>query len=228
MYLSRGRVAVGCVKRWEMSCVCRRNFLWSMEHSRRYRVQSKKKWCTVLMVFSSQLGQWGESKHLIRWRCLFNPMCPVWSCMMMEVCLRNSGLMSFIHFFDRTDLSIPLMWRQHGEVFQQCAQRRWILDFDSWCSVDKLAGRGFLKSAGRSFRGLELPVAASLASLLALSFGAKSRCPGTQCICKSIIPFDFAVHCWFRCWACRNRSLCWIRSWRWWSLPAMSCMASSR
>ena len=147
------------------------------------------------MAFSSQLGQWGESKRLIQWRCLFNPMCPVRSCMMMEVCLHDSGLTSFIHFFVRTDLSIPLMWWQRGEVFQQRAQRCWILDFDSWCSADKLAGRDFLKSAGRSFGGLELPVAASLASLLALLFRAKSRCPGTQCICKSIIPFDFAVHC---------------------------------
>ena len=178
-----------------MSCVCCCNFLWSMERSRRYQVQSKRKWCTVLMAFLSQLGQWGESERLIQWRCLFNPMCPVQSCMTMEVCLHDSSLMSFIHFFNRTDLSIPLMWRQHGEVFQWRTQCHWILDFDSWHSVDKLAGRGFLKSAGRSFGGLELPVAASLASLLALLFGAKLRCPGTQCICKSIIPFDFAVHC---------------------------------
>ena len=147
------------------------------------------------MLFSSQLGQWGESKHLIQWRCLFNPMCPVRSCMTMEVCLCDSSLTSFIHFFNRTDLSIPLMWWQCGEVFQRRAQRCWILDFDSCSSVDKLTGRGFLKSAGRSFGGLELPVAASLASSSALLFGAKSRCPGTQCICKSIIPFDFAVHC---------------------------------
>ena len=195
MHLSSGRVAAGCVKRWEMSYVRRRNFLWSMERSRRYLVQSKRKWCIVSMAFSSQLGQWGESERLIRWRCLFNPMCPVRSCMMMEVCLRDSGLTSFIHFFDRTDLSIPLMWWQRGEVFQRRAQRRWILDFDSCRSADKLAGRGFLKSAGRSFGGLELPVAASLASSSALSFGAKSRCPGTQCICKSIIPFDFSVRC---------------------------------
>ena len=109
MYLSRGRVAAGCVKRWEMSCVRRRNFLWSMECSRWYLVQLKRKWCTVLMAFSLQLGQWGESKHLIQWRCLFNPMCPVWSCMTMEVCLCDSSLTSFIHFFNRTDLSIPLM-----------------------------------------------------------------------------------------------------------------------
>ena len=178
-----------------MSCVRHRNFLWSMECSQWYLVQLKRKWCTVSMAFSSQLGQWGESERLIQWRCLFNPICPVWSCMTMEVCLHNSGLTSFIHFFNRTDLSIPLMWRQCGEVFQWRAQRHWILDFNSCSSADKLAGRGFLKSAGRSFGGLELPVAASLASSSALLFRAKSRCPGTQCICKSIIPFDFAVHC---------------------------------
>ena len=151
------------------------------------------------MAFSSQLGQWGESERLIQWRCLFSPMCPVQSCMIMEACLRDTGLISFIHFFDRTDLSILPIWQQHGEVFQWRAQCRWILDFDSWRSADRLAGSGFLRSAGRSLGGLELPVAASLASSSALSFRAKSRCPGTQCICKSTIPFDFAVCCWFHC-----------------------------
>ena len=146
IYLSRGRVAAGCVKRWEMPCVWRCNFLWSIARSRRYQVQSKRKWCTVSMVFLLQLGQWGESERLIWWRCIFSPVCPVQSCMIMEACLCDSGLISFTHFFDRTDLSILPIWRQRGELFQQQAQHCWNLDFDSWCSADRLAGRGFLRS----------------------------------------------------------------------------------
>ena len=38
--------------------------------------------------------------------------------------------------------------------------------------------------------------AASLVSSSALLFGAKLRCPGTQCICKSITPFDLVDNCW--------------------------------
>ena len=193
-----------------------------------YQVQSKRKWCTVSLAFSSQLGQCGESERLIRWRCLFRPMCPVWSCMTMEACSHDSDLVSFIHFFNGIDLSILPMWWQRGEVFQRRAQRRWILDFDSWRSVDRLAGRGFLRSAGRSFGGLELPVAASLASSSALLFSAKSRCPGTQCICKSTIPFDFVMCCWFCCRSHLKRSLCWSWSWRQWSFSVASCMASSK
>ena len=135
---------------------------------------------------------------MIWWRCLFRPM------------------------FDGMDLSIPPMW------WQCRVQRHWILAFNSWHSADKLAGRGFLRSVGRSFGGLEFPVAASLASLLALSFSAKSRCPGIQCICKSTIPFDFAMRCWFHCQSCLKRSLCWSQSWCWWSLLVASCMVSSR
>ena len=182
-----------------MSCIRRRNSPWSIDRLCQYRVQSKRRWCTVSLAFSSQLGQWGESERLTRWRCLFSPMCPVRSCMIMEACLCDSGLVSSIHFFDRTDLSIPPIWRQRGEVFQRRAQHHWILAFDSWRSADRLAGRGFLRSAGRSFGGLELPVAASLASSSALSFRANSRCPGTQGICKSTIPFNFAARCWFHC-----------------------------
>ena len=89
-------------------------------------------------------------------------------------------------------------------------------------------GRGFLRSAGRSFGGLEFSVAASLVSLLALSFGTKSRCPGIQCICKSTIPFDFVMCCWFHCQSHLKGSLCWSQSWHQWSLSVASCMASSR
>ena len=56
-------------------------------------------------------------------------------------------------------------------------------------------GRGFLKNAGRSLGGLKFPVAASFTSSLALSFGEKSRCPGTQRICKSNMFLDLAVRC---------------------------------
>ena len=117
MYLSRGIVVAGCVRRWERSCVWCHNFLWSMDISQWYQVQSKRNWCTVSMAFLLQLGQWGESECLIWWRCLFRPMCPVQSCMTMEACLCDSNLVSFIHFFYGIDLSILPMWWQHGEVF---------------------------------------------------------------------------------------------------------------
>ena len=55
---------------------------------------------------------------------------------------------------------------------------------------------GFLKNIGKALGGLKFLVAASFTSSLALSFGVKSRCPGTQCICKLITPFDLADNCW--------------------------------
>ena len=86
----------------------------------------------------------------------------------------------------------PMCWHC-GEVFQWQLHSHWVLDFDSWCNVDMLTGKGFLRNAGRSLGKLKLPFAASFANSSALLLGAKSRCPGTHCTCSSVTPHFLAL-----------------------------------
>lgn len=86
---------------------------------------------------------------------------------------------------------------------------------DSCCRMDTLTRRHFLKNVGGSLGGLKFPAAAFFVSSLALSFGEKSRCPGTQWICKSTTFLDLAVSCHYWCQACWKVVLFCSQSWHW-------------
>lgn len=167
----------------------------------------------VSSVFLLQLGHRGESAHLMQWRCSFSPIWLVHSCMMMDDCLHESGLMSCSHFFKGVDLSIfPMCWYR-GEAFQQRAQSLWSLALDSWRSAETLNRRGFLKNVSRSRGLLEFPFTASLAYSSAFSFSLKSLWSGIHWILRLNTPLDLATISLPWSWALLNSSLHWSRSW---------------
>ena len=98
------------------------------------------------------------------------------------------------YFLDGAELSIVLSKSSLGEDFHLRSQRFFSL-FMWFCrSADKLRGKCLRSRAGNDLASLESPCAANLASSSAFSFGAKSICPGTQWICKSMTPFGLPFH----------------------------------
>ena len=173
IYLRRGSNGDGWFRRKESSDAHLGNALWSMNHSSSYHVHTNRKWLTVSSAFLVQLVHLGEAAHLIWCRCLLRPTWPVWSCIRIEACLRVNDLVRFIHFLDGVDLSILLVSFWCGESFQCLFQTCCILDLFSWHNAAMLVGIVFLRNVGKSFVGLELPLAALFANTSTCSLGRK-------------------------------------------------------
>lgn len=161
---------------------------------------------TVSTISPWQNWQTGNSSLLIWNRCLLSRMCPVWSWVNIVDCLQSSGSTSFRYLLEGRDLSTELMSEKQGDFFHWDFQvmfkcLRW-----TWRVKGMLDGSVLtLRHRGSRLWVLVDPSAACLAKTSALSFGAKSWCPGVQCICTRFELFNLCCSFSASVWMWSNK-----------------------
>jgi len=112
---------------------------------------------------------------------MFKGACPDHSWNNILACLHSNLDVCLLNLSDGSAGSIDIMCSYHGDFCHALAAACFSFAWNTCQTADLLCGNIFRNCVGNFWFGLDLCLAAALASLLASSFPSMSMCPGVHC-----------------------------------------------